>query len=120
MRLDLLHSTDMLRKLILDHPDWPLLVQVDGDSHDDQFMSTVCTNVTAEEGEILDLQPSPFGSYDHICTDRDDLEERARAWFEDGDGFKKLSDEEFDKAVKAEVAKYDPYWRKCIIVHATN
>ena len=32
----------------------------------------------------------------------------------------KLSDADFDKLVKAEVAKYDQYWRKVIAVYANN
>ena len=31
-----------------------------------------------------------------------------------------LTDSEFDAMVKAEVAKYEPYWRKVIAVYADN
>ena len=31
-----------------------------------------------------------------------------------------LSDSEFDAMVKAEVAKYEPYWRKVIAVYGDN
>lgn len=118
---DLVHSTDKLRELILKHPDWPILVSVDGDSHDDQYMSTVCSRVTAEEGEVLDLYPTPYGDGDYVCSDRDEFEERIMNWFADMDPSKKdLSDEEFDRAVKEEAAKYDKDWKPCIIVHATN
>ena len=31
-----------------------------------------------------------------------------------------LSEDEFDSLVKAEVAKYEPYWSKVIAVYANN
>lgn len=33
---------------------------------------------------------------------------------------KGLSDEEFDRRLKEEVAKYEPYWKKVIAIYADN
>lgn len=111
----LIHSTDELRRLIIDNPTLPLLVFAGEEANGGDYMYTSCSYVRADVGEFLDCKQE---INDEKCyCDRDDFEEDlADALCDDFTG----SNEDFEARVRDEAAKYDPYWKKCIILYVNN
>lgn len=110
----LLHSTDELRQLLIDHPDLPMLVFAGEDCNSDYYSYISCSRVSASIGEFLDCQQTVN---DERCyTDRDDFQEDMEYHYSDFDG----SDQEFETFIENELLKYDPYWKPCIIVYVDN
>lgn len=117
----LFHRTDELRKLIIDNPGLPLVVCAGEDAydHDSCPRSTICSRVTVQIAEVL-YSGDWCESAERIFIDRDDFEQHIRdseSFQDDHDG---LSDEEFDKAVEEELAKYDKDWVKAIVLEVNN
>ena len=123
--LGFVHDTDELRKLILGNPDLPIVVFAGEEANTGDYSYMLCTSVRFGIGEILDAIP-PYRK-EHIETDRDDFEEQLEEWlwdemcYEDssGDGVEP-SEEEFLKRASEEKAKYEPYWKKCIVLYVNN
>ena len=119
MRLDKLcttiHNTEVLRKLILENPDLPLLVFAGEEANGGDYSWMCCTDVSAEKGEVLDCK-GPNDEY--LYTDRDELEDDVgeELFSEVGD----IPDEEYEKMLKERMSKYEEYWTECIIVRVTN
>lgn len=105
---DILHATDELRKMILENPDLPLLIDVD-----EEVKGCVATSVSVRIGEVLDCDQK----IDEECTftDRIYFEERVGDYYYDE--WCDMSDAESDKYIAEKVAEYEPYWKKCIIVY---
>ena len=116
--LGLIHDCSHLRKLILDNPDVPIAIMVHEDACSDEFAYTYCHDVSASLGELLDCDIQ-FGD-GFVYSDRDDLREAVQMYLEDLDEYRSLSDSQFDKLIDTELAKYEPYWKKAIIVTAGN
>ena len=113
-------NSDELKKLILENPDLPIVVLAGEEANGGDYRWMYCSDLSFAIDEILDCD---FYDYnDTVFTDRDRLEE----YIEDMlyDEFKECnangSCDEFDDAVKREVAKYEPYWKKVIAIYATN
>lgn len=109
-------ETGELRKLILENPDLPIVILANEDSYNGDCYWMFCTNISFKISEILDCD---YYDYDDVIfTDRDRLEERIEddLW----DDYHDKSDEEYDAAVKRELEKYEPYWKKVIAIYATN
>lgn len=116
-RLNVDHSTEGLRKLILENPDLPLIV-ITGDSEEGW---TFCNKVTYEIGEILDCE---YFDYDNqVFDDRDRLEE----YVEDelytdlqktSDG--EVTDEDLAELVAQKLTELEPYWKKVIYIYGYN
>lgn len=107
MSLEVLHATDELRQLILDHPDLPLLVSAGEDA-----AGYICTSIYARIGEFLDCDQDID---DEITfTDREFFEDQLRDKYDDFDG----TEDEWEEFIQLKLAQYVPYWKKCIIVHA--
>ena len=116
--LGIIHNCSHLRKLITENPDMPIAIMVHEDACSDEYAYTYCTNVSASVGELLDCD-LPFGS-GLVLADRDDLREAIQLYLEDFDEYRGLSDSQFDELLDKEQAKYEPYWKKAIIVTAGN
>ena len=115
----LLHSTDELRKIIIDNPDLPLLVFAGEEANTGDCWSYMsCSRVTVCLGEVLDFDADESIPYDdRIFTERDDFAEcLADVLSYDFVG----TDREFEEYLEKEVEKYDPYWVKCILVYVDN
>lgn len=112
----LTHSSDELKKLIFENPDLPIVVLAGEEASSYDFYWTYCSSVSCHISEILDCDYYDYD--DTVFTDRDRLEER----IEDDlyDEYCDKSDEEYDAAVKRELEKYEPYWKKVIAIYATN
>ena len=67
-------------------------------------------------GEILDCEQDINDEI--IYVDRDELEEDLQDRLADDERYENLPDSELDNIVKAELAKYEPYWKKVIVIRA--
>lgn len=115
-RLNLDHATDELRRFILENPDLPIVILADESSVTDNGAWTYCSEISVKIEEILDCEYYDYG--DMVITDRDGLYEL----IEDNlyEGYHDKPDSEYEAAIKAEMARYEPYWKKVIAIHATN
>ena len=111
-------KTDELKKLIAEHPDYPIVVLAGEEANGGDCYWMFCSDISFRLGEILNVEP-PYNE-EIICCDRDDFYENMQEWLEDDDEFKDLSDEEFDKKLQEEIAKYEPYWEKVIEIWVDN
>ena len=109
-------QSDELKKLILENPDLPIVVLANEDSVCDYFGWTFCSSISFHIDEILDCDYYDYD--DMVITDRGRLEEviEDRLY----DDYHDKSEEEYDAAVKREVEKYEPYWKKVIAIYASN
>ena len=115
-------QTDELKKLIEEHPDYPIIVLVDSEVvADDYYSYWYAPSLSFSVGEILDCDQDI--NDERTFTDRDDFrEEVSYRVFECDDEFdtkySNMPDEEFEKLVDEFVAKYDEYWKPVIIINA--
>ena len=110
-------NSDELKKLILENPDLPIVVLAGQDAHiGDDYRWMYCSSISFAIDEILDYD---FYDYDDtVFTDRDRLEEKISDDLYDS--YYDKPEKEYDEAIKREVAKYEPYWKKVIAIYATN
>lgn len=115
-------QTDELKKLIEEHPDYPIIVLVDPEVvADDGYSYWYAPSLSFSVGEILDCDQDI--NDERTFIDRDDFrEEVSYRVFECDDEFdikySNIPDEEFEKLVDEFVAKYDEYWKPVIIINA--
>lgn len=112
--ISLVRQTDELKKLIAEHPDYPICVLAGEEANGGDYTWMYCSDIRFSVGEILDADY--YGYNDEIITDRDELEEIIEERFYD----EGLENEELDKAVKAKIAELEPYWKNVICIWATN
>lgn len=113
--LGIVHDASELRKLIAENPELPICVLVGREAASDEFSYTYCTDTRAYVGEILDCE---IPTRECVVTDRDDLKDALDDLY--CDEYADLSDDEYDKAIEAKIAEYEPFWKKAIIVYADN
>lgn len=115
-RLKLDTNTAELKRLIAENPDLPIIILADESSVSDNGAWTFCTSITFEVDEYLDCEYYDYG--DTVIVDRDRLEEI----IEDNlyEEYHDKSDEEYDQAVKDKLAELELYWKKAIMIYATN
>lgn len=114
--LVLAKSSDELKKLILENPDLPIVVLADEDSNCGDWRWTYCSSISFDISEILDCDYCDYD--DTVFVDRDRLEEKIGDDLYDE--YHDKSDEEYEAAIKREVEKYEPYWKKVIAIYASN
>ena len=117
---ELLHATDELRQLIIDHPDLPLLIFAGEDASQGDFSYTSCSHVNAYVGEYLDCWQTVN---DCLCyTDRDDFEETLSdvLYNQHEEMWGIATNDDWDALLKKELAKYEPFWKPCIILYVNN
>ena len=118
--LDLTTKSDELKKLIAENPSLPIVVIAGTDATDGE-QSMYCDDIRFYIDEILDCEV-PYMEY--VETDRDNVEEHIEEWLWDemggNDKDSKLSEAVFEDALKETKAKYEPYWKKVISIHADN
>lgn len=116
MSYSLTHSSDELKKLILENPDLPIVVLAGEEASGYDFYWTYCSSVSCHISEILDCDYYDYD--DTVFTDRDRLEERIEDMLYDE--YYGKPDEEYEKAIKDKLAELEPYWTKVIAIYATN
>lgn len=112
----LTQKTDELKKLMAENPDLPIVVLAGQEASSDYWGWTYCSSISFGIDEILDCDYYDYD--DTVFTDRDRLEEKIEddLW----DEYHEVSDENYDAAVKRELEKYEPYWKKVIAIYANN
>ncbi len=106
-----LHSTDKLKKLIMENPDLPIIVMVSDEASSYDYKWTVCDNVTYEITEVLDCTV-PWSDY--YYTDESIFEDELfDHLYEDYDD---IDDPELEQKFQAELKKYEPFWKKAIAI----
>lgn len=114
----IVHDSVELRKLITENPDLPIVVLVGENAWSGEYGYECCTNVTCCVKEILDCE-TPFKE-ENVFTDQSDFEEDLSDYLVELPEFSDLTDEEFDEQLKKEMEKYNPYWKKVIVIRADN
>lgn len=113
MKYSITQSSDKLKKLIAEHPDYDILVFAGEDANCGEWNWTACSSIRFEIGEVLDTDYYDFD--DSIICDRDRLEEIVEERLYDT-----VDSDKLDQAVAAKVAELEPYWREVIIIYADN
>lgn len=117
--LEMVKATDELRKLILEHPELPLVVLAGENACTYDYSSMFCTDVRAYIGEFLDCE-QPFDE-ERAYDDRVDFEDAVREYYEDYcDEHFDGNEAEYEEYIEKKIAEYDPYWKKCIILYVDN
>lgn len=114
----LIHDATELRALIAENPDLPIVVIAGEEASCGEYAWTYCTDVWCRVDAILDVN-TPYDDDEHIFTDEFEFEEKISEVLYDEYG-DKMTDQEIEKMVKAELEKYEPHWRKVIAIYATN
>ena len=109
-------KTDELKKLIREHPDYPIVVVCNSDVVADENGWWYAPEISFKTGVILDCEQDI--NDEKVYTDEDDFEEDIRYMLEDREDLEDVSDEEFDRAVEEEMKKYEPYWKNVIKILA--
>lgn len=110
-------QTDELKELIAEHPDYPIVVMCSNEvCAGDDFIWWYAPCLSFDIGEILDCEQEI--NDERIYVERDQFEEDLQDRLADDERYENLSDAEFDKVVKAELAKYEPYWKNVIVIRA--
>jgi len=110
-------QTDELKKLIAEHPDYPIVVVVGSEVVADcDYGWWYAPSLSFSIGEILDCEQEVNDEKTYI--DRDDFEEDLADVLGDSGDYDETTDEEFDKIVQEELKKYEPYWKKVIQIRA--
>lgn len=109
-------KTDELKKLIREHPDYPIVVVCNSDVVADENGWWYAPEISFKTGVILDCEQDI--NDEKVYIDEDDFEEDIRYTMEDREDLEDVSDEEFDRAVEEEMKKYEPYWKKVIAIYA--
>ena len=110
-------QTDELKKLIAEHPDYPIVVIVANEVVADDFYGWwYAPSLSFSIGEILDCEQDV--NDEKVYVDRDDFEEDLADILGDSGDYDETTDEEFDKIVQEELKKYDPYWKNVIQIMA--
>ena len=110
-------QTDELKELITKYPDYPIVVIVGSEVvADDGYGWWYAPCISFGIGEILDCEQDIDEEKTYI--DRDEFEEDLMDKLCWDDEYDHLNDEEFDKIVKEELTKYEPYWKKVIQIRA--
>ena len=115
-RTKLAHSTEELKKLIAEHPDYPIAVLAGEEANNSEYGWMYCSSVSFEITEILNADICDYN--DCAFTDRDRLEE----YIEDElyDDYSEKPEEEYAAAIKAKLAELEPFWTKVIAIYASN
>lgn len=116
-----MHDSAELRKLIAENPELPIIVCAGESANTGEWGWEYCSKMYCEVTEVLDCD-LPFGE-GHIYDDRDEFEEKLWEYMEDHipkSDLATMTDEEFDLLAKKELATYEPYWKKVILINVDN
>lgn len=110
-------QTEELKELIKEYPDYPIVVLVGSEvAADDDYRWWYAPELKFEIAEILDCEQDI--NDEKVYTDRDEFEEDLADILGDSGDYDETTDEEFDAIVKAELVKYEKYWRPVIAIYA--
>lgn len=121
--LHLTFGTDELKKLIAEHPDYPIVVLAGEDANSGYFSTMFCSDVRVNVEEILTAE-APYND-ERVEDDRDEFAEKMEEWLWDELGqndvdAEKMPEAEFQARLRAVLAEFEPYWQKVIAIYANN
>ena len=118
--LRLTKSTDELKKLIAEHPDYPIVVLCGENANIGDWYWIYCSSISFSVGEILDCEV-PYQD-EFVECDRGHFNEQIEEWLWDHicDNDGTPTEDDFQKRLSQEKAKYEPYWKKVIAISADN
>lgn len=112
-------QTDELKKLIAEHPDYPIIVVCDSEVvADDGYAWWYAPSLHFSLGEILDCEQDV--NDEKVFVDRDEFEEELRDKLCCKEEYERLPDDAFDKVVDEKFKEYESYWKPVIMIHATT
>lgn len=121
-RHDLAKSTEELKRLIREHPDYPIVVLAGECANSGDYSWMYCDCVEFKIEEILDCE-APFDT-DHVQYDKSDFEERLQEWLweelKDENPQTTLSEAEIQKEFLALKARFERHWKKVIAIYVNN
>lgn len=110
---ELAHTTDKLKRLIAEHPDYQICVLAGEEANGGDYNWMFCADVRIDVGKILDTDF--YGYNDEIFTNRDELEEYIEDMLYD-----EYEGAELDAKIKQKLEELEPYWKNVICIWATN
>ncbi len=114
MKTYIMQST-ALRKNLSRHPDLPLVILVDSEVVQDDSGYWFGLRYYCKVGEVLDCTPTEV-SDEYSYTDKIDFEEAVESFVcESAD--EELTEEEIKSRTKAIMDRYEPYWKKAILLY---
>ena len=118
MPTGLVMRSDPIRKLILDHPDLPVVFMANEDANIGDYSLMFCTQAHAEVGEILDCWQdiNPDVTY----TSRDEFREAIDEHIYGLTQYDDRSEDWYESEIKRIEKLYEPYWRPCILITVGN
>lgn len=115
-------NTDRLRKIILEHPDYPIVVKVDQEVvGNDDYAWWLAPCISFEIEELLDCHIDNILDIEvdlNVFFDRDDFKDYIEDVMCCTREFDDLSDEEFNRVLNEEFHKFDDYWVPAIVIIA--
>lgn len=102
-----------LRAALAEHPDYPLIVMADTQDCNPDYDYAFLPSITVEVGEYLAPAVAPQPREDFIYTSRDELRQDL------ADNLYDLTGEELKAELDREMAKFEQFWRDCIIIWAS-
>ena len=113
----LIKQTEELKKLIEEHPDYPIVVLCHSDvCANDDYNWWYAPTLSFAVGEVLDCEQDIDDM--KVYCDRDDFEEDLANSLGDSGNYDEATDDEFDAIVRNKLAEYEPYWKKVIEIRA--
>lgn len=110
-------QTDELKKLIAEHPDYPIVVLCNYEvCADDSYNWWYAPELRFKVGELLDCEQDV--NDERVYSDRGEFEDDLENMLSDSGDYDETTDEEFDNIVKSKLEEYEPYWRKVILIMA--
>lgn len=119
-----IQSSEKLRKLIMENPNMPIMVEVESELiFDDHYTSWIAPSINCVIGEVLDCDQTI--NDERIYMDRIEFEEDVYDWLDNTyyadkvmNGESGPLDDEVEQKAKEILAEYEPYWKKVIIIYA--
>lgn len=114
----IIHDAAQLRRLIAENPEFPIVVLVGEEANSGDYSWAYCMDVYCSVTYILDISNPYDNDGERVFTDKDKFEDAIADSYLPDDGI--WTEEKMNAYVKAELEKYEPYWKKVIAIYATN
>lgn len=113
-------STDELKRLLAEHPDYPIVVVAGESANSGDYSYMYCSSISFSISEILDCEV-PYQD-EFVECDRDHFNEQIEEWLWDHicDNDGKPTEDDFQKRLAEVKEKYEPYWKKVIEIYVDN
>lgn len=113
-------STDELKRLLAEHPDYPIVVVAGKSANSGDYFYMYCSRISFSISEILDCEVPHQDEL--VECDRDHFNEQIEEWLWDHicDNDGKPTEDDFQKRLAEVKEKYEPYWKKVIEIYVDN